>query len=222
MADVEFKSASGELVSGYLADTDLVAGNVVVVHEWWGLNDQVRSVCDRFAQANFRAFAPDLYDGYVAPLDRSEDAAKKMGALDWGKAIGRVRAGCDQLRGMGGKVAVTGFCMGGAITLLSAMKLGDDLDAAVPFYGIPPAEAGDPASIKVPVLGHFAKHDDWVTPAKVDVLDAQLTKASVPHTFHRYDAHHAFFNEGRKEVHDPAASKLAWDRTIEFLKIALK
>jgi carboxymethylenebutenolidase len=222
MADVEFKSASGELVSGYLADTDLVAGNVVVIHEWWGLNDQVRSVCDRFAQANFRAFAPDLYDGVVIPLDRADEAGKKMGALDWGKAIARVRAGCDQLRGMGGKVAVTGFCMGGAITLLSAMKLGDDLDAAVPFYGIPPAEAGDPAAIKVPVLGHFAKHDDWVTPAKVDALDAQLAKGNVPHTLHRYDAHHAFFNEARKEVHDPAAAKLAWDRTIEFLTATLK
>ena len=101
MADVEFKSGAGELVSGYLADTDRLAGNVVVIHEWWGLNDQVRSVCDRFAQANFRAFAPDLYDGYVAT--NAEDAGKKMGALDWGRAISKVRAGCDQLckRGAG-------------------------------------------------------------------------------------------------------------------------
>jgi carboxymethylenebutenolidase len=219
MADVKFKSADGEMIAGYLADTDLLIGNVVVIQEWWGLNDQMRTVCDRFAQAGFRAFCPDLYDGYVTT--NADEASHRMDNLDWGKALGLVRAGTEQLRGMGGKVAVTGFCMGGAITILAGMKLADDVDALVPFYGIPPAEAGDPGTIKVPVLAHFATQDYWCTPARVDALEAQWKKGGVPYELHRYDAQHAFFNEARKEVYDPEASKLAWERTLAFLKKTL-
>ena len=218
MADVQFRTPDDLLVGGYLADTERPIGNVVVVHEWWGLNDQIRAICDRYAMANFRAFAPDLYDGVVVPIGDGAAAGAKMQALDWGKAIRILGGAVAQLRGMGGKVAVTGFCMGGALTLAAATQLGDQIDAAVPFYGIPGPEAGDPGKIRAPVLGHFAKKDDWITPAKVDALEATLTRGSVPHELHRYDASHAFFNEARKEVHDPAASKLAWDRTVAFLQ----
>lgn len=218
MADVKFNTLEGELITGYLADTDRLIGNVVVIHEWWGLNDQMRAVCDRYAQAGYRAFAPDLYDGKVVPIGQAEEASKSMQALDWGKAIKRIGGAVGQLKGMGGKVAVTGFCMGGALTIAAAIQLGDKIDAAVPFYGIPGPEAGDPSTIKAPLLGHFAKHDEWVTPARVQELEGKLKKGNVPAEIHSYDAHHAFFNEARKEVHDPAAAKTAWERTLAFLK----
>lgn len=221
MADVEFKSPEGKLIAGYLADTDLLIGNVVVIQEWWGLNDQIRAVCDRYAQAGFRAFAPDLFDGEVVPFSKADDAAKKMQSLDYGKALEKVRAGGEQLRGMGGKVGITGFCMGGALTLLSAMKLPDTFDAAVPFYGIPPEEAGDPGKIQIPILAHYAQHDEWCTPARVDALEAKLKASGAQYEIHRYAAHHAFFNESRKEVFDADASKLAWDRTLAFFKKTL-
>lgn len=218
MADVKFHTPDRELVTGYLAETDHPIGNVVVLQEWWGLNDQIRAVCDRFAQANFRAFAPDLYDGKVVAIGQSQAASEAMQKLDWGKAAKIIDGAVAQLAGMGGKVAVTGFCLGGALTLASAIRLGERIAAAVPFYGIPGPEAGDPSTIKAPLQGHFAQHDDWVTPKRVDELDAKLTKGGVPHEIHRYDAHHAFFNEARKDVHDPEASKASWDRAIAFLK----
>jgi len=221
MTDVKFNTPDHQLVTGYLADTDNPLGNVVVIHEWWGLTDQIRAVCDRIAQAHYRAFAPDLYDGKVVPLDDPATAGATMQKLDWGKAIKTIGGAVAQLHGMGGKVAVLGFCMGGALTLAASIQLGDRVDAAVPFYGIPGPEAGDPGKIRARVQCHFAQHDDWVTPARVDELDAKLKAGGVKAEVYRYDAHHAFFNEARKEVHDPAASKLAWERTLGFLKTAL-
>jgi carboxymethylenebutenolidase len=221
MADVKFNTPNNELITGYLADTDRVIGNVIVLQEWWGLNDQIRAVCDRFAQANYRAFAPDLYDGKVIPFDESAHANEAMQKLDWGKAAKVIDGAVAQLAGMGGKVAITGFCMGGALAVASAIRLGDGVAAVVPFYGLPGPEAGDPATIKAAVQGHFAQHDEWVTPARVDAFEKKLKAAGVKHEIFRYDAHHAFFNEARKEVHDPEASKQAWERALGFLKKSL-
>jgi carboxymethylenebutenolidase len=218
MADVKFHTPDNQLVTGYLADTDRAIGNVVVIQEWWGLNDQIRAVCDRFAQANIRAFAPDLYDGKVVPFNESAHASESMQKLDWGKAGKMIDGAVAQLSGMGGKVAITGFCMGGALTIASAIRLGHKIAAAIPFYGLPGPEAGDPATIKAAVQCHFAQHDEWVTPAKVDELEKKLKAGGVKAEVHRYDAHHAFFNEARKEVHDAAAAKQAWDRALAFLK----
>jgi carboxymethylenebutenolidase len=86
------------------------------------------------------------------------------------------------------------------------------------FYGIPPEEAADPRSVRVPFMGHFAEQDGWCTPKLVNDLEGALGTAGVPYEIHRYPAQHAFFNETRPEVHDPAASKLAWERTIRFLR----
>src|SRR5690242_14718772 len=103
MADVKFNTPDNHLVTGYMADTDRTIGNVVVLQEWWGLNDQIRAVCDRFAQANFRAFAPDLYEGKVVPFNESAHANESMQKLDWGKAGKMIDGAVAQLAGMGGK-----------------------------------------------------------------------------------------------------------------------
>jgi carboxymethylenebutenolidase len=218
MADVKFHTPDNELITGYIANVDHAIGNVVVLFEYWGLNDQIRAVCDRFAQANIRAFAPDLFDGKVIPLEDHSTAGAHMQTLDWKKAGKTIDGAVAQLAGMGGKVAITGFCLGGALTIAAAIRLGDRIAAAVPFYGAPGPDAGDPGTIKAPVLGHFAQHDEWVTPARVDELEKKLNAGGVKAEIHRYDAHHAFFNEARKKVHDTAASKLAWERTLAFLK----
>lgn len=215
MAEIEFKRPDSSNAHGYLAEPSAAAhGNVVVIHEWWGLTDQIRRVCDRLAGEGFRALAPDLYDGVVAKT--SDEASAKMSSLDFGRAIQQhIRGAAQHLSAAGGKVAILGFCMGGALTLGSSAAL-SELDAAVCYYGIPPGF--DPRGLRVPVLLHFAKKDDWCTPELVDKLEDGLKSSGKPYELHRYDAQHAFANENRPEVFDPTATDIAWRRSVDFLR----
>jgi len=215
MGEIEFARPDGEKAKGYLATPSGDArGGVVVIQEWWGLTDQIRGVCDRLAKEGYRALAPDLYDGAIAK--NAEEANAKMSSLDFPHAVNQyVRGAVQHLKAEGGKVAVLGFCMGGAITLASSAMV-PEADAAVCYYGIPPGF--EAKSIKTPILAHFAKHDYWVTPANVDKFEEGLKAASKEYELYRYDAQHAFANEKRPEVHDPVRAEQAWDRSIVFLR----
>jgi carboxymethylenebutenolidase len=190
----------------------------VVIQEWWGLNPQIMGMADRLAAEGYRALVPDLFRGEVAK--NAEEASHKMQHLDFVDAATQdVRGAVQHLKQHAPrqKVLVGGFCMGGALTLLTAMKT-SELDGGVCFYGMPPSAAGDPGSIKVPLQCHFAEIDDWCTPALVDELEAKLKSGGVNHEFYRYKAEHAFMNEARPEVYDAAAAKLAWERMLAFAK----
>ncbi len=130
-----------------------------------------------------------------------------------------VRGALQHLKGQGGKVAVMGFCMGGALTVAAAVHV-PDLAAGVCFYGIPPAAFADPAQIRIPFQGHFANLEVWCTPAGVDDLELALLGAGAAPDIHRYDAAHAFFNE-RSPAYDVACANQAWDRMAAFLKKTL-
>jgi len=114
------------------------------------------------------------------------------------------------------KVVVGGFCMGGALTLLADMTV-PEMDAGVCFYGVLPANLLDPKKISVPLICHFATHDDWCTPAKVNELEAVLKQSQSKYEMYRYDAHHAYMNESRPEVYDAQSAKTSWERTFKFL-----
>ena len=120
----------------------------------------------------------------------------------------------------GGKAAVIGFCMGGALTIIASIKL-LGLNAGVCFYGIPPTEVADPVRIAVPLQCHFANQDEWCTPAAVDAFDNAIKQAGMTYELFRYEVQHGFFNEQRPEVHDADASKLAWERMLGFLNTHL-
>jgi carboxymethylenebutenolidase len=226
---VSFRRPDGTLGSGFLATPSLAGrewkGNVVVIQEWWGLNSQIEETCKRLAQEGFRALAPDLYHGFVAQT--AEEASSKMNALNREEAVSQDIQGAVTHLGESvptdarSSIAVMGFCLGGALTLLSAAKV-KGLSAAVCYYGIPPEQAADLTQIRVPVLGHFAAKDDWCTPESVDALEGKLRKAGIPHELYRYDASHAFANERRPEVYHPEAAKLAWKRSIAFLEKRLQ
>jgi carboxymethylenebutenolidase len=192
---------------------------VVVIQEWWGLNDQIKKVADRYAQAGYRALVPDLYRGKVA--SKMDEANHLMTGLNFPDAGKQDVRGCVQhLKAGGGKVGVLGFCMGGALTIIAGVHV-PEADVGVCFYGIPPKEAADPAQLRVPFQGHFANKDDWCTPAAVNGLEAALKGAGKKFEIYRYDAQHAFMNEARPEVYDAACAKLAWDRNMAFLKTHL-
>jgi carboxymethylenebutenolidase len=215
---ITFKRPDGKDASGYLAKAARGgAPGLVVIQEWWGLQDQIKGLCDRFAAAGYESLAPDLYGGTVVPYHDTEAANKEMSSLNFLEATDQlVRGAALYLKQTGAKVGLTGFCLGGAVTILGAVRV-PELTAAVCFYGIPPAAAANPADILVPVQGHFANDDDWCTPAAVDALEATLKKAGKPAEIFRYDAKHGFMNEQRPDVHQRQAAELAWSRTIAFL-----
>jgi len=225
---VTFKRPDGKSVNGYLAEPQAgaKAPAMVVIQEWWGMNDQIRGVADKLAAAGYRALVPDLYRG-KATVDAKE-AEHLMKGLNFGDAAGQdIRGAVQFLKKDSPKVGVTGFCMGGALTILSACNV-PEADSAVVWYGFPPLEYVDAAKIKAPMLGHFATRDQAFPIGKVDELEKKLRAASVKFEFHRYDAKHAFANETANEKkldmleYNPKAAELAWKRTMEFLAKTLK
>jgi carboxymethylenebutenolidase len=214
---ITYKRPDGKDALGYLAKAAKAnAPAIVVIQEWWGLQDQIKGICDRFALAGYDALAPDLYSGVVVPYHDREAAGKEMGSLNFLDATEQtVRGAVQYFKRTGVKVGLTGFCMGGAVTIIGAAKI-PEVNAAVCFYGIPPEAVAKPADVKVPLQGHFAVRDDWCTPAAVDAFEAALKAAGKKTELYRYDADHGFVNEQRPDSHDRPAAELAWERTLGF------
>ena len=210
---IEFARPDGDRTRGYLATAGSGRPGIVVIQEWWGLNDQICGVADRFARAGYNALAPDLYKGRLAV--KPDEANHLMSSLDFPDATHQdLRGAAEHLAGSSSRVAVMGFCMGGALAIAAAVHI-PEVAAAVPFYGIPPKEFADPAKIRIPLQGHFANQDDWCTPAAVDALETAM-RGSSPEIY-RYDAAHAFFNE-RSQAYNVACANQAWERMSNFLE----
>src|SRR2546423_5300069 len=153
---ISFKRPDGKDASGYLAHA--ARGNapgVVVIQEWWGLQEQIKGLTDRFALAGFDALAPDLYNGKVVPYHDTDAADKEMGSLDFIDATTQtVRGAAQYLARNGAKVGLTGFCLGGAVTVIGVCKI-PELTAGVRFSGIPPDQAAKPSALKNPLQAPF-------------------------------------------------------------------
>jgi carboxymethylenebutenolidase len=213
---ITFKRADSTDTKGYLAKAGLDhAPAVIVIQEWWGLQNQITGICDRLALAGYDALAPDLYGGTIVPYHDSAAADKEMSSLNFLDATDKIVRGAAQyLLQASRKVGLMGFCLGGAVTVLGAVRV-PELHAACCFYGIPPESAGAPSDIKVPFQAHFATRDDWCTPELVATFEQGLKLAKVKSELFRYDADHAFVNEQRS-VHDRAAAEMAWGRMLSF------
>jgi carboxymethylenebutenolidase len=214
---IEFALPGGGSAKGHLARAENSKGGIVVIQEFWGLNDQMRGVADRFAEAGYTALAPDLYEGRATAVP--DEAQHLMDDLDWAAATDRELRGALQfLKATEKRVAVTGYCLGGALTVAAGVRL-EEVDAAIAYYGIAPQDIADPTKMRVPFQGHFANEDDWCTPASVDELEAALKGAGALYEIYRYDAKHAFANEAEPHAYDAATCQQAWERTMAFLEI---
>ena len=226
---ISFNRPDGQSVNGYLAEPteQASAANtsnapaVVVIQEWWGLNEQIRGVADRIAAAGFRALVPDLYRG-KSTVD-AEEAHHLMTALNFADAASQDIAGAVAYQQAGGaKVGVTGFCMGGALTLLAAGMV-PGIAAGVAWYGHPPIDFLNPATMKAPLMAHWALQDAPFPITGVDAVEEKLRSGGVQLESHLYLAQHGFANEtavgpGRIAItqYDAVWAQMAWDRTFRF------
>jgi carboxymethylenebutenolidase len=217
---ITFK-ANGTSTPGYLATPSQGRGpGIIVIQEWWGLVPQIEHVADRFAAEGFVALAPDLYHG--RSTTSPDQAGKMMMAMRIDEAERDLAGAIDHLVAQPGvsakQVGTIGFCMGGALSLFAASK-NPEVGACVVFYGGHPAVKPDLPALQAPVLGLYAGKDSFVSPAVVRTLDQELTRLGKRHEFHTYPgADHAFFNEARPEVYDPAAAADAWCKTVAFFR----
>ena len=214
---IYFPRVDGGTARGYLAEApDRGSPGVMVIQEWWGLQNQITGICDGLARDGYTALAPDLYAGRVVPYHDVERAGAEMRSLDFLDATDQtIRGAVRHLAERGVPAGLTGFCMGGAFTVLGAVRI-PELTAAVCFYGIPPSDVADPADVRVPLQGHFARHDDWCTPQAVEDFEQALSRSGQAVEIYRYDAGHGFMNEQRPDVHDTEDAELAWQRMLEF------
>jgi carboxymethylenebutenolidase len=219
MGEMVTFASNGGTCPGYLATPAAGEGpGVVVLQEWWGLNDNIKGIADRFAAEGYLAVVPDLYRGKVA--NEPDEAGKLMMSMKMDEAAKDMSGAYDYLKGHAactGKVGSVGFCLGGGLSLyVSTLK---PVDATVIYYGVLPGVQPDLTKLKGPVLGHYAEHDDWANHDVATALAGQIKAAGGTAEFHFYDGtSHGFFNDTRPEAHNAEASKLTWERTLAFYK----
>ena len=196
---------------------------IVVVHEWWGLNDQIRTLARRLAREGYVAIVPDLYHGQVA--SDPELAHELSRGLEGEAAMRDLDATVDWLKQQPGmaksRIAVIGFCMGGGLSQALALHR-PDLSAAVMFYGSPVTEPDELKKLSAPLLAHFGATDRGIPPSRADDLRKGLKEAGKVGEVYVYPgAGHAFMNDTKPSYHADAARQ-AWARTLAFLQRHLK
>lgn len=226
-ATIEFRRPDGKTAPGYLASaSQRDAPGVVMIEEWWGVDDRIKASADRLASQGFNVLVPDLFRGRSAVT--RDEATHLIAGLDFGDAATQDSVGAARyLREHGAKrVGVVGFCVGGALSMVAAMQPGA-FDAVSTWYGFPPPEAGDAATISIPLQGHWALDDDFVPIASVDALERKLDAGGRKPEFYRYQAKHGFYNTGTLGHgglghYDPEAAETAWRRTGDFFQRNLR
>ncbi len=211
---VSISQADG--LRAYLADAPGASIGVVVIQEWWGLNEHIKDVADRFAKQGMLAAAPDLYHGVVT--SEPDEARKAVMELDMDQAVQEIQATVNYLLEQPGieAAAVIGFCMGGRLSLRMSIE-GQRLAAAVVYYG--QALSGEQAvQVKLPLLGLYGSEDHGIPVDSVQEMQRQLNDAGVTNQIHIYPgAGHAFFNDTRASYH-PEAAQDAWQRTLDWIR----
>lgn len=217
-------TANGGTANGYLARPSGKGPGVIVIQEWWGLNDQIRSVADMFAREGFVALAPDFYHGRGAKIGEPDEAQKLMMELFQAGTAAKDARGAAQYLAKHAAVSsktigVLGFCLGGGLALLTAAEAPGVIGAVVDCYGVGQSLAERAAKVKAPVLGIFGGKDQSANAEAIAGLEKALKDAGVSFTKHVYpEADHAFLNEQRSDVHRAGDAKDAWSKIVPFLR----
>jgi carboxymethylenebutenolidase len=195
--------------------TEVDAG-VILIQEYWGINDHIRDIAGRYANEGYLCVAPDLYRGRVA-ADTAE-ASALMNALEIEDGLETINRSVDAAAETYGvkRFAITGYCMGGTFALRAACEMAE-LKAAAPFYGDIPDERVL-AKLRAPTLFIAGERDAWINPEKVNQLREAAKKYNLPVEIVSYDADHAFFNDTRPQVYNAKAAADAWRRVQEHFR----
>ncbi|HEX4960958.1 MAG TPA: dienelactone hydrolase family protein [Thermoanaerobaculia bacterium] len=223
---VTYAEVGGAKVHGYLARPKEAKGNqpaLVVIHEWWGLNDNIRAMTRRLAGEGYQALAVDLYGGATA--DTPDAAMKLMGGVmaNRAPAEANLQQAVNYLKSKGAtRIGVIGWCFGGGWSLQTSLLAPNDVKATVIYYGHLETEPAKLATLKSPVIGFFGAEDKSIPVDGVHAFEAALKKQGTPVEVHVYDgAGHAFANPSGGNYR-PEAAKDAWQRTTAFLAKNLK
>ena len=218
-------TSDGFVIQAFLARPAGVTSaspGLLLLHEWWGLTDHIKDIARRFAQEGFAVLAPDLYARQGAKVAQSpQEAATLMNAVSSQAMLRDLNAATKYFKSQPFvdplSLGVIGFSMGGTFAITQATH-NSDVKAATSFYGkVPPIETF--RYLLCPLQYHYPAQDGWVTAQEVEVLRQGLAKQGKPGEVHMYpEASHAFFNDARPEVYRPEDARLAWDRTLQFLR----
>ena len=216
-------ASNGSEAHGYLARPESGRGpGLVVIQEWWGLDDHVADLVDRFAAEGFVTLAPDLYGGRVA--HDADSAGEMLQSLPVDRAVRDLSGAVDYLLAdpdvTSKTVGTVGYCMGGGFVLKLAAQEGPRIGAAVPFYGVGPGVPDEYRSVTAPIQGHYGEQDQMYPVEQAHEQEAQIRAESQgPVEFFYYPAGHAFHNDRDKMgTYDEASASLAWNRTLDFLR----
>ena len=211
---LSFETPNGNTTAYVAMPDDKKNKAVIVIQEYWGLNDHIKDIANRYAAEGFIAVAPDLYSGQIAT--NPADASKLMQALKLNDGLATIKNSMDKATETYGvsHFGITGFCMGGTYALRAACEL-EGISAAAPFYGDIPEE-DVLKKLQTPTIFVSATQDAWINPEKVATLEDATERYELPVTSVKYDADHAFFNNTRPEVYNETAARDAWALIIGF------
>jgi carboxymethylenebutenolidase len=218
MPDVEFE-ANGGTGRGYLAEPEGEGPGLVLMAEWWGVDDQIRRMADDFAKEGFVTIAPDLYHGTT---DQPDEAQEQLMAMNMDEAEKEMRGAVKYVLDnpkCNGQVGSVGFCAGGGLSVWAAAE-NPQIGAAVTYYYVMPHGKPDFSKINAPVLGHFGTEDEYISVEDAKALEAELQDAGVDAAFEYYEGRgHAFAaDHDRIGTYHEEDAKSAWDKTVGFLK----
>jgi carboxymethylenebutenolidase len=216
-------TVGGVTLAGYLSQPEGKGPfpAVIMIHEWWGLNPQIKEQADTLAKEGYVVFAPDLYHGKLATDPKT--AGQYMNEVDPADALATLKAAYvwvkEQPTTRGKKIGSVGWCMGGGWSF--QLGLNEPVDAVVIYYGLVEKDPAILRRLHGPVLGIFANKDGWITPDMANGFEQGLKAAQVSHQIHRYDADHAFANPSGPNYKSEMATD-AWKKTLAFFKANLR
>ncbi|MBV9773623.1 MAG: dienelactone hydrolase family protein [Gemmatimonadetes bacterium] len=218
--EVVYGTVDGKDLRGYLARPTAARGNlpaVVVIHEWWGLNDNVRMMARRLAGEGYSALAVDLYGGQVGTTPQQAQALMMGVMRDRPAGIRNLQAATAYLAGHGAtRIGTLGWCFGGGWSLQTALNVPERVDAAVVYYGQPVTDRAQLARLDAPLLGFFGGADQGIPVDTARVMESRLRELGKDVEIHVYPgAKHAFANPSG-EAYDAQAAGDAWQRTVAF------
>ena len=215
-------ASNGSEAHGYLVKPETGTGpGLVVIQEWWGLDDHMADLVDRFAGEGFVALAPDLYGGRVA--HDADTAGQMLQDLPVEGAVRDLSGAVDLLLAdpdvTSSTVGAVGFCMGGGFVLKLAAQEGPRIGAAVPFYGVGPGVPDEYRNVTAPIQGHYGEQDQMYPVDQAHAQEEQIARESQGSVeFFYYPAGHAFHNDRDKMgTYDATSAGEAWSRSIAFL-----